>query len=132
MLNKPPMVPTYKTPEDIIGRNNMDIFNDHYRIATSSVNGGEFPNSRLDKEIGKAVRPEIAEAYERLRESGFVPLGYKSDGNILWGVVTKSDSLCLFEKGLAELRGMSLEQLKSHIGKSDYKKYAEKMMGELL
>ena len=112
MYKSPPMIETWKRPEDIIDRDNMRIFTDHYKIATSKTNGGEFPEQRLNKEITKEVRAAIAETYEGLRNHGFVPLELGSDGQIKWGTVLKSASQVEFEKGLSALEGKSLDELR--------------------
>lgn len=119
-LPMPPMVETWKTPESIIGHDNLPIFVEHYQIATSAANGGEFPDKRLNKEIGQDVRQKIAEVYETLRETGFVPSGVNGDGSIRWSTVLKSKLQVEFERGLGDLEGLSMDQLKDHVIKSGF------------
>ena len=111
MLSSPPMFPTNYQPEDIIGISNMDTFRKHYMISVSQANGGEFPDKRLDKEIGKASRVAIAETYIHLREHGFYPNGLNPDTSIRWGIMVKSKSQVMMEKGLNQLKGLPMGEL---------------------
>ena len=101
------------TPEEIIGRNNMQVFVEHYTICQSGTNGGEYPFRRLDKEIGADIRPHIAETMQELRDNGFYPLSVGSDGRIRWGVVTKNASHVEFDKRFESISRLSLEELQS-------------------
>lgn len=112
MMTKPPSCPTNRTPIQIIGHENMFLFKRHLEIAMSVSNGGEFPDKRLQKEIGSDDRRAIAEVLNVLQDNGYVPLGFKNDGSILWGVRTKSDSTVLMEKGLSDLQGKNLDELR--------------------
>jgi len=107
----PPMVLTNLTPVEIIGRDNIGIFKRFYEIASSVSNGGEFPTNRINKEIGPENRNHISEKLQELRDNGFYPDGFKSDGSICWKVVLKSPSQVEFEKGLKRLKGKTRKQL---------------------
>jgi hypothetical protein len=111
MLKSPPMFPTPMTPEDIIGRSNMPLFKKFYSIAASSTNSGEFPDKRLNKEIGADDRKAIAETLQHLRDHGFYPNGSDKNKNIVWGTMLKSQSQIEMEKGLGELNGLPEKQL---------------------
>ena len=69
------MFPTEYTPKEIVGDANLKEFRKHYGICSSGTNNGEFPEKRLDKEVGPATRKAIAETYRHLRENGFYPVG---------------------------------------------------------
>ena len=111
MLKSPPMYPTPMTPEDIIGLSNMDLFKQFYSIAASSTNAGEYPEKRLNKDIGKDDRKAIAETLKHLREHGFYPNGSDRHGSIIWGTMLKSQAQIEMEKGLDELVGLPEKQL---------------------
>ena len=111
MLKYPPMQPTSLTPIDIIGRHNLPLFEKHFSIASSSTNAGEWPEKRLNKEIGPADRKIIGETLQELRENGFYPLELDNTGHIRWGVVTKKLDQLEMEKGLPELVRLPEKQL---------------------
>jgi len=111
MLISQPMLQTEVTPEKLIGFANMPVFQKHYAISTSQANGGDFPDKRLDKEVGKANRLSIAETYRHLREHGFYPDGMNPNMSIRWKVVTKSKSQIMMESRLTELQAMSESEL---------------------
>ena len=113
MFNNPPMYLTTQTPQDIIGRENLDAFNKFYGIASSPTNAGEFPEKRLNKEIGAKPRKYIAETLSKLRSHGYYPDGFSKNGRIMWGIVTKSESQVLMEKGLPALQGKSRAELRA-------------------
>ena len=113
------MIRTELTPNEIIGWENIPIFIAHLQICKSATNFGEFPASRLNKEVGAANRDRIVKIYAELRANGFYPL-YVHNGKICWGVVTKSESQKLFEdKTLAELQSTPLEKL-MQMGRTGY------------
>lgn len=106
------MVLTVKTPTDIIGEENMEIFLTHMRICYYRVYDSDFPEKLLNKEVGQGNRKAIADALQALRDHGFYPLGLKKNGRVRWGVVTRSASLDLFEnQKLEELKKLTLEEL---------------------
>lgn len=110
-FKNPPMHQTRLTPREIIGVNNIDIFEEHYAIASRSTNDGEFPTKELNKKIGQEDRQHVAETLAKLREFGFFPLGYNSTGGISWGMVLKSESQVAMERGLHELERYSQEEI---------------------
>lgn len=113
------MIRTELTPNEIIGWENIPIFIAHLQICKSTTNSGEFPVTRLNKEVGAANRDRIVKIYEELRANGFYPL-YVHNGKICWGVVTKSESLKLFDNHeLEALRRLPLEKL-MQIGRAGY------------
>lgn len=113
------MIRTELTPNEIVGYDNMKIFIAHLEICKSSTNSGEFPAGRLNKEVGQGNRDRIVKIYEELRDNGFYPLRIQ-DGKVVWGVVTRSECLAMFEgKELASLQRMPEEQLMK-MGRSGY------------
>lgn len=119
MHRQPPMIPTSATPELIIGRDNMSIFKKHYQICLSSTNQGEFPDKRLDKEIGVSDRPEIARVLKELRDNGFYPDGFYN-GEIVWRTVIKSKQQILFELGLDKYIGKTIQELSKIVKQFKY------------
>lgn len=107
----PPMHPTTLSPTEIIGVNNMRLFEQHYEIASRSTNGGDFPIKVLNNKIGSEDRENIAKTLSKLREFGFYPLGYKDSGGIKWGVVLKSEAQVLMESKMPELEQYSEKEL---------------------
>lgn len=109
-MKNPPIYPTQKTPEEIIGYGNMSVFVDFLRICYSGTNQGEFPNKRLDKEIGVEDRAAIAGVLRELRENGYHPLYVNDRGKIRWGVDEKSDFQVIFDKEMDELYAKSVKE----------------------
>lgn len=112
MFKTPPIVSTWKRPEDVVGRENISLLTDHFTVAVDINTTGEYPQRRIESAVGKENIPHIAEAYEKLREHGYVPLGRNTDGSLRWGVVLQSASYVEFEKGLPALQGKSLDELR--------------------
>lgn len=123
-LTRPPLVATSLTPNEIIGYGNLDIFTKHLQICFSESNGGEFPDKRLNKEIGPENRRIIGETLGRLRDNGFYPVGIKQ-GGIVWRIALKSHSQEVMEKGLEELRGRSRNEL-AQIARTGYRKITKR------
>lgn len=111
MYNRPPMILTAKTPEDIIGAHNMEIFVEHYLLTTRESNDGVFPSKLIDKEIGGHDRQKIADIYTDLRKHGYYHGGFHK-GKIIWRTVLQSQQNEEFEKGMDDLRGKSLDELR--------------------
>lgn len=112
-LSAPPLYPTDLTPNQIVGYENMQIFIQHLRICNAGTNAGEFPASRLNKEIGPANRDKIACILDRLRSCGFYPIGINERGKVIWGVALKSQAQRDFEKGLGPYQRMTIAQLQA-------------------
>lgn len=119
LINHPPMVLTVKTPVDIIGRENMEIFVTHLSVCYSRTNGGEFPHKRLNSEVGPGNRQRITETLHELRDHGFIPVGVDK-GRVKWRIVVKSECQQLFEDGLDELQGKTMEEL-ANIARNGYR-----------
>lgn len=113
------MILTTNRPVDIIGKENMNLFTKHMQICFSSVNGGEFPEKRLNKEIGAADREQISKVLRILRENGYIPFGIKENGTVRWRMISKSDQQTLFEERLKEYQELPIEELQ-RIGRSGY------------
>lgn len=107
----PPLVSSWNTPEEIIGRKNMSLFMEHYQICQDAKLIGDFPEKKLKDKIGNQDRVEIAKVYIELRKNGYIPNGLDQNGNIRWAVVQKSEFQQIFEKTAPELDGMSREEL---------------------
>lgn len=115
-----PMYLTSLTPLEIIGPSNMQLFVEFLRMALSSTNGGEYPDKRLDREVGLENRKRIAVALEELRASGYYPSHVNDRGEIIWNVVVKSKCQQLMEKGLPELQNKTLSELQD-MGRNGYR-----------
>ncbi|MBM9604107.1 hypothetical protein [Desulfopila inferna] len=123
-LKRPPLVTTPLTPEEIVGYGNLDIFRKHLQICSSDSNGGEFPEKRLNKEIGLDNRRMIGETYDRLRDHGF-SAGSVKQGKIIWKTALKSQSQEVMEKGLEGLRGRSRNEL-ANIARAGYREITKR------
>lgn len=119
-----PMFFTELWPRKIIGKNNMDIFITYFNICKSATNNGEFPHARLNKEIGVKNREMIVRIMNTLRDNGFYPLSVTEEGNIKWGVMTKSQSQIIFEKDLPRYQKMSMKELQTE-GRRGYLQVVE-------
>lgn len=120
LFNKPPMIFTELTPNEIVGYDNMQILVAHLQICFSATNSGEFPHGRLNKEIGAGNREMLTKVLNELRENGYHPMSVDENGKIRWGVVLKSDSQVEFEKGLPALERMSEKELQD-MGRGGYR-----------
>ncbi len=89
----------------------MQMFKKHYQICQSGTNNGEFPDKRIDKEVGVETRAAIAETYKHLRDNGFYPDGFLPNGEIRWVVQLKSECQVIMEKGLRMLEGKPMPEL---------------------
>lgn len=85
----PPLIPTGLQPKDIIGRDMLYIFTEHYKISLES-NPDNFEYKMKKAKIFKDIRVKIADIYKALRNNGYYPGGLKSDGSIKWLVVQDS------------------------------------------
>lgn len=111
-LTAPPMFPTEYTAKEIVGDRNLAKFRQHYSTCTSGTNQGEFPDKRLDKEIGIETRRSIAETYKHLRSFGFYPAGTTQDGRVKIAVQAKSQCQVMMESRMHEFEGKDLDELK--------------------
>ena len=125
MNEHPPLFPSELTPEIIIGSANMKVFTKHYQICQSTSNQGEFPDKRIDKEIGISVRPHIAETLEKLRAFGFYPCGLNPRSEIIWKYVLKSKCQQEFEKGRGLYLGKSISELSAMVKKMKHSATSE-------
>lgn len=119
-----PMFFTELHPNEIVGYENMEMFIAHFNICKSATNSGEFPNARLNKEIGVRNREMIVKILATLRDNGFFPLSVNEKGKIRWGVLTKSQSQILFEKDLPRFQKMSMAELQQE-GRGGYLQIVE-------
>ena len=98
---------SFKTPVKIVGRENMELFKEHYRITTSGT--GEFPDKLLNREFTSEIRGEIAKVYQELRANGFYPEGFNGNGEIRWCVAMKSPVFAKLEREMEPVPVTSAE-----------------------
>jgi hypothetical protein len=111
MLRHPPLIETVLTPEEIIGFGNMSDFTAYVR--------GYRPENKHNHQMGEILR--------RLRDNGFYPNGFTSDGKVFFATVLKSQLQQIFE-------GPELESLKKlpiskmmEMARAGYRKIMKKM-----
>jgi len=104
MLTNPPMIPTDLTPEDIIGRNNMQIFADHCREYRRLTGEGKQPKENS----------QMAEILRRLREHGYIPGAVDSRGSMKFVTILKSKVQQIFEgPDFEAIKKMSFPQMQA-------------------
>lgn len=88
-LTRMPLYPTSKTPEEIIGIENIPILKAHLKIAIKEKYSGGYDAAM--KKYTEVERVYIAELYDQLREFGIIPKGIDANNRIIWGITTESD-----------------------------------------
>lgn len=112
MYQAPPDISTHFTPQEIIGPGDYRLFVEHYKIAMITRVGEEWPEKKLKKEFEDDARVFVASVLRKLSDNGYVPNGIKSNGDIHWSVILKSQTRSEFEKEINRYLGKTLEQLK--------------------
>lgn len=88
-LTRTPLYPTSKTPEEIIGIENMPILKAHFKIALKEKYTGDY--GKAMQKYSEAERVYIAELYQKLRDYGIYPKGLDGDNKIVLGITVESD-----------------------------------------
>ena len=113
-----PMITTWKTPEMIVGSENMSILRKHF-IIYDTTEPGTYRDKRINNDIGED-REHIADILDKLHAHGFVPgevgdngrTTFVKGGRIVWRIITMSDMAHEFFHGNNPAHGPSLDELK--------------------
>lgn len=102
-LERPPMILTIQTPEDIIGPHNMAALAQHMRQYEANCNR---PGRKVDK--------GMAEMITRLHSHGYRIDGFEKDGSICFRTVLQSQVQARFEgPELEEIKRMSMDEMRA-------------------
>lgn len=102
-----PAFPGASEPEFIIGVNLKKDFEAHYGLVRNCQSYEDF--ARMVKPIPDAIRHEIAEAYARLRASGWYTGGLDKHGRIIWLYQVDSRMPAMRDLGRIDRDGNNLD-----------------------
>lgn len=111
---RPPLVPTGKTPNQILSERDQLRLGRHYKSFL------EAKKTDRKTKFSDEERSEIASIYDMLREQyGFYPSGIDANDRIIWGIALKSDIQMLMEKEgkKYEDRGLEVSSNKGDLGR---------------
>ncbi len=104
MQKLPPLHDTRLQPHDLIGPGEMDLLNRHREKWLNGKQG-----TMTDRD-----RATAASILKYLRKMGWYPLVFDK-GRIKWAYQLKSEKQILFEKGLADVVGLTRAQCRDYL-----------------
>jgi hypothetical protein len=111
MLNRPPLVDTILTPQEIIGWDNLSSFALHVK----NYNPTNKPNTQM------------AEIIKRLNANGYYPNGVDDHGKIIFLCPVRSEFMDMFEgEELERIKRMPLDDMMQH-ARGGFRKIMGKM-----